>query len=120
MTEPRIFPWNEIDDQAVASWTAIEMVLNMHRQLQQNVNFSFSYGKTLAEGAYGYTNEEQQEALVLLQERLTRMHALIRRMTLWIVMHTDEQGQWIGDGSGQQTVRSLTAAQNIVDSYQRE
>jgi hypothetical protein len=117
MEELRLGPWPEVTDELVTSWTAVELVLNLHQQLQQSANVSFGYGKTLAEGAYGFASDDQKDALLFLQTRIERTHKLVEWMTLWVLTRTNEEGQWKSDVSGVQPIRNSDDVRKIIDSY---
>ncbi len=84
MDDAKIHYWKEVDDDMVLSWSEIELILNVHHELQQSITSASAWGKALAEGRYGFTSDEQKQVIEHVQNRLERIYELDRWIRVWI------------------------------------
>lgn len=84
MDDVNILYWKDVNDAMVLSWTELELILNVHHELQQSSTSAAAWIKALAEGAYGFASDEQKEVIERIQDRLQRIHELDHWMRTWI------------------------------------
>ena len=107
MDKLRIMPWTEVTDDVVVSWTAVELIVNIHHELQQSATNAYAFATLLAEGEeHGFASDKQKEDLEFLQNRTERIYKLMRWMTLWILARSDKAGSWVSDDAGSTFARS--------------
>lgn len=84
MEDSKIHYWKEVNDEMVLSWSDMDLILNVHHELQQSITSATAWAKALAEGHYGFTNEEQKQVIEHLQSRLEIIYELDRWLRIWI------------------------------------
>jgi hypothetical protein len=87
MPEPRILPPSNLNATTVLDMTAEEILLNLWIRFQSNISYANIFTQHLSDGNYGFTSNEQKDAIESIHNKMRELVILNGWIKQWMMKH---------------------------------